>query len=220
MHGWNEAWDAATSGQSGVLANWALFAVGAIASCVAVCTLREIRQQGKTAYAALVAQFRPRIIVRKIELDPPSYAAYMERNGGSWRVVLSLVNRGGTVAHIQSCKAKFYWDKRAAPQTTKQICSETWETFDMGSGDRRQIEMVILSETVSPPEVDFGFVMASEGIAVLEEHREQEGFPTCSGTILYADENGAVRQTGFRRAYYLKAQQFFASGDPEHEFCD
>jgi hypothetical protein len=225
MHGWKEAWDAATGNPSLVLANWALVAVAAIAGCVAWLTLRQIRQQAKTAYAALVAQFRPRIIVRKIELDPPSCDVYLARKGGDWRVVLSLVNTGGTVAHIRKCEAKFYWYKGVTAQMLKQIASTTREPFDMASGDRTRIEVAILSETGLASGLDdagkFHSQLAMTEEVVLKQGHEQDLFPICSGTIQYTDDRGAIKpETGFWRAYHLKTQQFVASGDPEHEFCD
>jgi hypothetical protein len=55
----------------------------------------------------LVAQFRPKIVVRKIRLDPSSFVYYDRRGDGEWFVVIEFANVGGTSATIRRGTAWF-----------------------------------------------------------------------------------------------------------------
>jgi hypothetical protein len=214
MHGLKDVFDALTSNRSLVLSNWALFLVGVIAGRIALRSLGEVKEQGKIASATLVTQFRPRLVVRKIELSPPLHTAGETNNSGNWRIAFSLINTGGTNAHIRSWDARLYWDKRDDTRRVVEICAKTWQPIDMPSGDRRQFEMLI------PSDSGFKTILDTEKIAVLERYKEQMLFPTCSGIIHYEDDNKVTRQTGFERSFDLKDHRFVASTNSDEEFTD
>jgi hypothetical protein len=191
---------------------WAVALVGLAAALVALRTLRAIERQGKIAYKTLVAQFRPKVIVRNVKLDPSSGEEAQE--GKQWKVQISLSNTGGTVAHIRSCEASLYWDKREEPRTSTEVCAETWSPFEMTSGERSDLEFEI------PSEIGFPITLGVEEIDVTEKGVEQRVWLMCEGKLKYADDNGAERETGFLWAYLLKTREFTPSTDPDREYAD
>ncbi|MGO8719052.1 MAG: hypothetical protein ACLQMO_07515 [Acidobacteriaceae bacterium] len=58
-------------------------------------TLNVIREQTEISRKALVAQFRPKIVVRSITLDPDSVSEFDGRGDGRWEIKIYIVNRGG-----------------------------------------------------------------------------------------------------------------------------
>ena len=65
----------------------------------------RMRDQVEISRKALVAQFRPKIVVRSIRFDPSSVEEFDQRTNPSWRIEISIVNVGDTVAHVTRCEA-------------------------------------------------------------------------------------------------------------------
>ena len=175
--------------------------------------LEEIHAQADIARKTLVVQFRPKVRVRSMKLNPSTTAQLEMQSNGSWAVEINLINAGGTVAIIQECEATFFMQGEHPRVVTGQFCSEKWEPFSMQSGERKTLKLDI-------PVKEFGVPFRTLWIAVVERGFQQLNWPTCMGTIKYADENGTIRQTGFRWAWDAKGERFVASSDPEEEYAD
>lgn len=91
------------------LSNWLLSLFAAIAACIALFTLRAIKEQAKTAYASLVLTQPPKLVVRELILNEPSYddrftsvrsSEYPFKPGSPIKGCLSVVNTGATKAVV------------------------------------------------------------------------------------------------------------------------
>jgi hypothetical protein len=175
---------------------------------------KAARRQAEISYSAMVAQFRPLVSVRSMKLDPSSIVDAEKRNITEWTLEITLINSGGTVAHIKNCSATLVMHGEQPSTTLHTYCSQEWPPFSLESGDRYQLKMSI-------PGVNFPTQFAYLEHVVGEMGREQLRWPECTGTVKYEDGNGRSRQTGFQRRWYMSTKRFIPSGSsPEAEYAD
>jgi hypothetical protein len=174
---------------------------------------KAARRQAEIAYGAMVAQFRPLVSVRSMKLDPSSIVDAEKRNIAEWTLEITLINSGGTVAHIKNCSATLVMHGEQPSTTLHTYCSQEWPPFSLESGDRYQLKMSI-------PGVSFSTQFAYLEHVVGEMGREQLSWPECTGTVKYEDGNGRSRQTGFQRRWDMSTKRFILSGSPEAEYAD
>ena len=181
-------------------------------------TLKAVEQQAAIAKTTLVSSFRPKVVLRSIKLNPPNYATYLAVNDGIWKVELILTNTGSTKASIEKCDLHiaffgdqpFPWSAQGAPLGSKE-----WAPFVLPPADRYPLEFVIPRESG----FSIGFGTQVEMLRMPNNHG-QAVWPTCSGTIVYVDDNGHRRQTGFSRRWNIPAERFESSEDPDLEYQD
>jgi hypothetical protein len=179
---------------------------------------RASSEQVSIAKSALVSSFRPKIVLRSAALNPRNLADYQAGNEGIWKIELLLVNTGSTQATIESCELEFEWGKDdPVPWDTKPraICAQKWVSFVIRPAGRFPLEVDIPH--------DSGFSITFDLIVqnLKNPHGgRQTAWPTCRGTIIYSDENGHKRQTGFCRRWDISAERFLISEDPDLEYQD
>lgn len=86
----------------------------------------RLRDQVEISRKALVAQFRPKVVVRSIRFDPPSVEEFDRGTDTGWKIEISIVNMGDTVAHVKYCQAISYWMDHSR-RSRAQIATEEWE---------------------------------------------------------------------------------------------
>ncbi|MGA3049925.1 MAG: hypothetical protein ABSD67_25205 [Terracidiphilus sp.] len=190
----------------------ALFLVGIFGIIVANGTLHAIEEQSKISNAILATQFRPRVIVRSVKLDPSSCAIYDRRGDGSWKIEVLLTNVGGTLSHVQRCDVSFdLYAENGSPYET--VGAQTLdEPFVLRPGDRHSLELKL-------PGDKFRTILHAMETA-FANHTTKLVWPTCRGTIVYHDENGFERRTGFARQWEIETKHFKLIDDPENEYTD
>lgn len=179
-------------------------------------TLGAVKQQAEIARTTLVSSFHPSIVVRRLALNPHSYAAYMTANDGIWKVELTLANQGSTKATIEKCELKisvFREDPLPWHGDSTDFTSTQWTDLSVPAAGRLSLEFVI------PRESGFSIAFGTQ-VEMLNMSREQAVWPTCHGTIVYVDDNGHRRQTGFFRQWNIPGERFETSKDPELEYQD
>jgi hypothetical protein len=179
-------------------------------------TLGAVRQQAEIARTTLVSSFRPIIVVRRLALNPRSYAAYRAANDDIWKVELTLANQGSTKATIEQCELKIsVFRENPLPwhRDSSDFASTQWTGLSVPAAGRLSLEFVI------PRESAF-WVSFGTQVEMLDRGSEQGVWPTCHGTIVYVDDNGHRRQTGFFRQWDIPGERFQISKDPELEYQD
>jgi hypothetical protein len=200
--------------------NWALVLVGALGVVAGLLTLRAIGKQADIANRTLIAQFRPKIIVRKVVIDPYSVEYFDRRGeGAEWKISLHLHNAGGTVAHVQKYKAWLHCCDGSSGSTRKLVgWAESDASFDIPAGGNKEIQCI-------PNPKEFRAMLVAIGAdRELEWNTGGEieaDFFVYLGTITYTDEIGTSRNTAFHRIWRGTENQFFtASKNPDQEYSD
>jgi hypothetical protein len=199
--------------------NEALVLVGFGGIIFALLTLRAIKKQADIARAALISSFRPRVVLRSIRLNPPNIAEYQVANNGEWKIEFLLVNTGSTKATVETCQLDLAVIKdNPIPRIDKpqHFCTKKWESFVVPAGGRHPLELMI------PYEAGFAitFDLVVQNLSSPYSSGQQQTWPICYGTIIYTDDNGHKRQTGFHRRWNILAERFEASDDQELEYED
>lgn len=191
---------------------WVTVYLTAVYVVIAAFTLIAIWRQSKLARATLAAQFRPKVIVRTIKLDPITSSTYDGLDNKLWKIQLQVTNSGGTIARVLKCVVFSYLISEAHGMGREDVCTEEWENFTLIPGERRQLDLKFTSE-------DFRAALHVMEYAI--SHKEKQyTWPVCAGTITYLDDNGFTRETGFLRSWDVKSRRFNASTDPECEYAD
>ncbi len=169
-------------------------------------------EQAKISRKALVAQFRPKIVVRRIELHPSSVVEFDSLVDGKWEIRIDLVNKGGTVAHIDICTVEAYWESHYPKMRRAEIGKHEFGKDSLSLGEMQRL---ILPITQPDFRTNLGVV----------EHVAKRGdkpyeWPVCVGYILYTDDNGHQRETEFDRRWDIASDRFIPSDDPEAEYSD
>jgi hypothetical protein len=190
----------------------ALFVVGIIGIIVANGTLNAIEEQSRIANAILATQFRPRVIVRSVKLDPVSCVIFDRHGDGEWKIEVMLTNVGGTISQVQRCDVSFdLYTENGSPYET--VGAKTLdEPFELRPGDRHALELSL------PGDKFRTILYAME--AAFSNHATKIVWPMCRGTILYSDDNGLERRTCFARQWEIETKRFKVVDDPENEYVD
>jgi hypothetical protein len=201
------------------LSNWALVVIGGITGWAVWLQARDTRKaaeatltQAAISREALVVQFRPRVVVRSLKLNPSSEIYYLRRKDRGWKVEIVLFNAGGTVAHVHTCQA-FFQMIGSKGEWLDDLGHEYWDhQFDLPPGKRHSLNLILDAEN---------FRTKFHGVeATYRLNRRQMRFPTCFGTISYKDDNGFERETGFFREWSMDRKQFIVADDDAHEYQD
>ncbi len=171
----------------------------------------RMRDQVEISRKALVAQFRPKIVVRSIRFDPSSVEEFDQRTNPSWRIEISIVNVGDTVAHVTRCEAISFWMDNLR-RSRADIATNEWEPYSLQPGETKRLILPVEQR-------DFRTSLHVVESAIKRTNESQE-FPVCKGYIFYTDENGHTRETGFERRWNIHLRRFIASEDPESEYSE
>jgi len=172
----------------------------------------ETRRSAEIAARSLVAQFRPRVVVRNISLDPLTVAEFDKRGNGLWEVVLLIVNEGGNVARVTSCAISTLIRTSYPTLNSESIGKENQVGFSLRPGERKQLRVKITYD-------QFRITMhVIEHVATKNE--TQYTAPVCSGEVTYQDEHGWERRTGFERMWDANSRTFKPSDNPSVEYID
>lgn len=177
-----------------------------------------MQQQASTANRALIAQFRPRVIVRRIDLirnDSHSVGQHGENmfTIESWTIELLFVNTGGTGASVHNGFMEAGWREVPERHRYERLHLAPIDSFSLKPGEEKSVTVLISERGKFGSKVDFLRLKAKDrGFA---GHRLQ-----AVGLICYTDESGISRKTGFSRDLDIEAMKFVASKDPEEEYED
>lgn len=173
----------------------------------------ETRRSANTSNKAMISQFRPRIAIRAIDLDPSSYMYFDRRGDGIWKIAIKVANTGGTKTVITEGIGYFQTYKENYPINELTPWWILEDPISIEAGER--IEIIYLLDAKRIRE----YMEAAESETILKD-REPERYPIFRGTIKYRDEIGITRQTGFCRQWNFKRQKFIVLDDPEFEYQD
>ena len=193
-------------------ANRVLSLISIIGAAAAVATLYFIKRQADTANKTLVAQFRPKVIIRRMKLNPATSALYDGLADRAWKIELQIANTGGTVAHVLKCIVSLHLKDDYPTGQSPETWNKSYAPFSLIPGERRTLDLVFSSDA---------FRAALHVMEhIVRKGEKQYTWPLCTGTITYADDNGFTRETEFQRSWNVKTLRFDASTDPEYEYAD
>jgi len=167
----------------------------------------------KISERALIAQFRPRVIVRSMRLDPSSYIYYDRRNDGEWRILMQLANTGGTKATVVRGIGYFQEYRDGSP---REDLSKGWNLDSpivIQPGERETIEYALDA-------AKFRTYMNTLEASTELKGKQPPRQPIFHGEFSYLDENGVQRQTGFGRHWDVIEERFVPLDDPNFEYQD
>jgi hypothetical protein len=188
------------------IATWAIIATGFVIAWQSY----ETRRAAAISQRALILEYRPRVIVRTLKLIPITAEPEEIED---WRIEMVIANVGGTMAYVQPWSLRMEWYDMEDDRQIREIMQSSGEGFDLAGGQSRGIEAAIEGE-------GFKISMYTLGFSVQAAGKRQHRYPVASGTLIYRDDNGITRRTGFRRAWDAKDQRFCPSTDPEYEYQD
>jgi hypothetical protein len=210
-----DRYDKASTWIDGLLA-----VVGMAGIVVAVLTLRKLTEQteatknaAKISERTLIAQFRPKVIVRKVRLDPTSFIYYDRRNDGEWRIIMQLANIGGTRATVVSGLGYFQEYRGSSPINDLSPGWTLARPIAIEAGGIEEIEYSLKAE-------QFRTYMHTLEASTDLRGKQPDRTPIFHGAIVYLDESGIQRETGFGREWNVSEERFIPLGDPTFEYQD
>lgn len=189
--------------------NGILALVGAVGVGIGLFNMLDTHKIAEIARATQVAQFRPRVEIRQVSFSRDPSADTLESSCLPLGVYIDLINRGGTDAKLESFKASFQW---LNPSSNNLGHIESSEKTTLRSGERHRVVLLVDGEKI--PDVCMALVQLSRN------RLYSTTLLSCKGTLCYADDNGARKETGFCRYWDANNDHFIASGDPEQEYVD
>jgi hypothetical protein len=172
---------------------------------------RATHEQATIAKNALIAQFRPKIVIRSIQFNPSTVEEFDQQSNSAWKIEISIVNAGDTIAHVTYCAAISYWMDNLR-RSRADIGTEEWEPYSLNPGETRRLILPVKQSTFR---TNLNIVESA-----IKRGNEPQEFPVCKGSVFYADENRHIRETGFERRWDIQRRRFIASEDPEAEYSD
>jgi hypothetical protein len=178
---------------------------------------RQTAKAAKIAHATFVTQYRPKVIVTRIDLNPASSTEYDRLDDRVWKIELLLFNNGDTTAHVKHCEAAFFLFGDGGKPTTEveRYQSKIWPHFSLAPRERRTFDMPMGGTSGDTLRLTIQILEQA-----VKSGKPQTSTLICGGTIKYADDNGAIRQTGFRRGWDIRNKRFITYDNPENEYQD
>jgi hypothetical protein len=195
---WTLRWNAITA-----IATAILILIGFGGVLAAIQTLKAINRQAHIANKTLIAQFRPRVVVRRIGL-------YNE--AGNWGIRLLVVNIGGTNATIRDGWIDIQWRVGGEPRY-QALHQGRIEGFSLGAGEEQSFNIAISDNSRFESKMHVFRLALSEG-------RPNKYSMQAVGEIGYVDDSGAGKKTGFFRILDIQSLRFGASQNTEDEYQD
>ena len=186
---WNLAYD--VFGFPGGITVWALFlTLIAIAEQSTATT-----KQAEIARQALVSQFRPMVQIRTVRLTESESSLFME---------IVAVNKGGGTAHLLEGAASLDWIYTHSSKS--HIATAHFAQSVIQPGEQQQLKIVLDDSWVV-----YRFSVDPDYSARMRLR--------CEGTLVYKDENGMERRTGFSRLRNAVTEKWEVDTDPEFEYA-
>lgn len=198
------------------ITTWAIIATGLVIAWQSNETRRSAKAaevSAKISERALIAQFRPKVIIRKMRLDPPSFIFYDRRNDGEWRILIQLANVGGTKATVLRGIGYFQEYRGGSPHDE---LSRGWfldGPIVINPGEYETIEYAL---DAAKFRTYMRILEASTKVKGKQPPRE----PVFHGAFAYVDESGVQRETGFGRRWDVMEEKFVPLDDPNFEYQD
>ena len=202
------------------LSNWVLAGLGVIGGLLALSTLCAIKRQAYLMEKTLVMQFRPKLIIRGIDVVPQKYR---ETNLGTrqvdedvaWNVECVIANTGGTVAHVMESNvtvSKIGAPGERLPAIPPYGSSHNcFGEFDIGDGEQRTVRFAL------SPDDTMRFKTAQR---LLIDSNINSVNNYCLGFIYYRDDVGTCRRTAFCLLYDSERDCFDRVDNPNYEYSD
>lgn len=202
--------------------NWALVVVGFGAAWVALKTLSAIKEQGDLARKSLVLTQRPRLHIRRIVIEEPSYAARflspvaqepVFKPGTEVSGTVEVINNGNGAGTVRAsyCRVLNAGDPERLPRENP---------YDSAAG-----ASLISKASLAPGQAALGHFKGKGPSTFQVRYSGQSAAGGTlnlylTGWIDYADELGLVRRTAFCRRYHSDWDRFVKVDDPDYEYTD
>ena len=187
---WNLAYDA--FGFPGGITVWALFlTLIAVAEQSAATT-----KQAEIARQALVSQFRPMVQIRTVRLTESESSLFIE---------IVAVNKGGGTAHLLEGAVSLDWIYTHSSKS--HIATAHFAQSIIQPGEQQPLKIVL----------DDSWVVYR--FSVNPDYSDRMRL-RCEGTLVYKDDNGMERRTGFSRLRNAVSEKWEVDPDPEYEYAD
>lgn len=178
-----------------------LVVVGALTGGVLCWQACLLRQQIKLAREEFISSHRPRIIVRsfRIDMSEDKWIA-----GNQWPIKFSYVNVGDTTAIIQEIGVRVFGG--VGPWT---------------NGPSRDIRFEPQNVSKKLAVAEHEIYCTNDRFAIPNRTDIVSGTRWyCIGYIIYKDEIGINRKTGFCRKFNFEEQTWDRESDEDYDYCD
>jgi hypothetical protein len=160
-------------------------------------------KQSEIANKTLIAQFRPRVVVRDVSLL---------RDNPGWSFRIQIENLGGTNANVKRGDIEIRW--RVFSEHRYQVLhKESIRGFPLGAGDEYVGIWTITDEEMFASKINtFSMAFRDGKIGTFTMQ--------AVGTIGYTDDSGMFKKTGFCRNLDIETERFRSLPDSEDEYQD
>jgi hypothetical protein len=170
---------------------------------IMVSQVEEMRKVSDIANRTLIAQFRPKVIIRRIELI---------KGSGVWGIHVEVANVGGTNANVTGGKIDMRW--RVGKELRDQpLHRESIESFSLEAGGETSFNIAMTANERFESKMHV-FQLA------FEEGRPDKYCMQAVGVLRYTDDSGAGKKTGFFRNLDIETRRFYPVQNSEDEYQD
>ena len=188
-----------------------LVLVGIFGVIAANRTLKSIETQVEIANKTLIIQFRPKLVVRRIQLQPQTVAEFDASEGKEWEIAVHIINRGGTDAHIEMCDISAYWKGSYPDVIISKADQSKWGKFSISPGETENFILPVSNRKEFRKYLN----TCEEAVA---NGKSQMLFPVCQGFISYLDGNGRPYDLAFDRHWRVDVERFIPADNPDSEY--
>jgi hypothetical protein len=172
-------------------------------------TLEAIKKQSEIANRTLEAQFRPKVIVRRIDVTK-------DNEDSPWNIEIHVENVGGTIAFVQESAFEIRWkvavDPPHNPRKILQIGSI--EPFSLEAGGEHIASITVADSSQFTSKISMIHLGIRDGKPSMWSIR-------LAAVIRYKYGSGTVaRKTGICRRLAVETSSFVGVDDSEEEYQD
>lgn len=163
-------------------------------------SVQAARKQARISRRALIAQFRPKIRVRAIHIS---------QTENSLSVKVIVYNKGGSAGHIIKSNITLSW--LFTYSEPSPIGETAFQPVSLHPGEDKPLQI-----DLSGSWIEYKFS--------IDEAEKKPSYPgmrlRCEGVIVYTDDNGTTRKTGFSRLRDHSTNSWIICDDREYEYHD
>lgn len=176
--------------------------------------LLVIWYQAMTARKAIVLQFRPRLIVRKVSLRQGTYISTVgEPDRHQWKVEFTIANVGGSQAAIKRRGFEVSLFEKGLPARMPYEMHDPTEPIRISAGQEIESSVLIKEEIV-------WYFKALQGAKGPYLGHQPIAHMYFWGCVEYADDTNVVRNMAVCRHYQTDSGKFVVIADSDYEYSD